>query len=169
MWNNKMKKSLKITRLVITILTLNLIVKEANSQTYKPNPETKKFEGSWHYKAGNIELILELKNYDKFYIKSISAYADVIQGNITYIRNGKTIYENENVIKNGRTGSTMPFELWGIYKEPNGKRGRLILSFENPNDLTILTLEIIPDKDLPRFKVSPLKIPEEIILKKVIK
>lgn len=168
MSNNKMKQLLILIKLLIIITTSNVIGQEVNSQNYKHTPETKKFEGIWEFREGDMAITIILKNYEKFYIKNISSYADVIQGTVTYQKAGKIIYNDKDVIKNGRTGSVMPFELWGTYKEPEGKGGRLILTFKNPKDLTTLNLKIVPRNDLSRFKIPPLKIPEEIILKKKI-
>ncbi len=155
-------------KLIAISLTFLLYISNSYSQNnFKPNPETKKFEGTWEFKDSNISISFVLKNYEKLYLKSIPAYMDVIQGNITYIKDGKIIFDNEKVITNEMTGEVMPFELWGTYKEPKGKRGRLILTFKNPTDLKTLNLMIVPDSELKAFKVPNLKIPEELILKKV--
>lgn len=164
-----MKKILILTSLLIITATCCVIGQEINAQNYKHTPETKKFEGTWEFKDTNSSISFVLKNYEKLYLKSIPAYMDVIQGNITYIKHGKIIFNNEKVITNGMTGEVMPFELWGTYREPEGNRGRLILTFKDPTDLNTLNLKIVPGNELKAFKMPNLKTPEELVLKKVKK
>lgn len=161
-----MKKILVIINFIVLVLTLDLYAQEISSENYKSTPETKKFEGTWGFNSGSIKLILKLENHEKFYIKSTQTYADVIQGSVLYIKNGKVIYQNENAIIHGRTGSSMPFELWAIFQDPNGTGGRLILTFLNHNDINSLNLKLVQRNHLDPSKHPPLKIPQEIILKR---
>lgn len=169
MSNNKINKILSLTMLLIIIVSCSVFAQEINNQNYKHNPETKKFEGIWAYKTTDLSITFVLKNYEKLLLEDSSTYADVVKGNVTYIKNGETIFNNENVLESGRSGAIMPFELWGRYKEPEGSGGRILFIFADKNDLKTLNVMIVPDPNILKiFKdMPPIKIPLKLILKKI--
>ncbi|RZL46028.1 MAG: hypothetical protein EOP00_16265 [Pedobacter sp.] len=162
-----MKKILITIKLISFFFALTVNAQEAAIK-YKPTPETKKFEGTWIYSYGNEKLLIKLKNQENFFLKDVNAFADVVQGSVLYIKNNKTIYQNENAIISGRTGAIMPYELWAIFKDPGGRSGKLILTFKDIKDTNTLTLKIIPRNHLDSSKYPPLKIPDSISLKRVV-
>lgn len=164
-----MKKILSLTSLLLIAITYVAFAQEINSKNYKHTPETKKFEGIWEYKTNDLSITFVLKNYEKFHLENTYFYADVIKGKITYIKNGKTIYQDEDVLRNGRTGAVMPFELWGRYKEPEGSGGRIFFTFSDQKDLKTLNLMIVPDANVIKFNkdLPPIKIPINLVLKKI--
>ena len=162
-----MKKIVITAKIILLFFVIESNAQEKTTVEYMPTPQTKKFEGSWVSEIGSAKLSIKLINYEKFLIKDVNAYADVIEGSISYKKNGKIIYQKEKAIISGRTGPSMPYELWGIFKDPKGRGGKIILTFNDTKDTNTLNLRLIPRNHLDSSKYPKIIIPEIIILKRV--
>ena len=164
-----MKKILILTKLLIVITSLIARSQQTNPE-YTPTPETKKFEGTWEYKTSTEHITITLKNYEKQYLNfgnHNSYYADIVNGTLTYLQDANVVYKNQKVITNGRSGKPIAFELWGTYTDPGGRRGRLILTFEDKKDLSTLHMRIIVGLQFKGFETPEIKIPVEMTLTRV--
>ena len=155
-------------RKLITI-SLSFLLYLSNSyaqSSYKPNPETKKFAGYWQSISDTDTLILKLVNNEKVYF-SENLYTDVITGYLTFIKNGKMVYQEEQLISKGVNNNAEAFNIFGSYHEPGGANARLFLSFADHKDLNKLTMNLIPQGHLTPNKYPKPKIPLEWKLNRI--
>ncbi len=151
---------------IITFTLLFVLLDKVFAQNYKHNPETKKFAGYWQSTSDTDTLILKLVNNEKVYF-SEGLYTDVITGYITFIKKGKTVYQEEQLISMGVNNLTEAFNIFGSYHEPKGANARLFLSFADHKDLNKLTMKLVPRGHLTPNKYPKPKIPLEWKLNRV--
>lgn len=154
----------------MAIILGNANAQEPKPGDYVPNPRNKKFEGTWTITGGNTHLQITFINKEKILIKGIDVFTDLLEGYITYIKNGDTIIKNSNIIKGGVCNPRININAFGaVFTDPKGRNGKVFANFENKEDLNTLTLNIIPYPNTKYFlnDKRPLRLPEKLILQRV--
>ena len=158
-------KKLTLSIASVIILTINAVLGQDIKQgDYVQNPNNVKFEGTWVAKKGGMQISVVLKNNKKVFVKFAKLYADEIQGEVTYSKNGKKVLNKKSVIINGMSSSAAPYKLNAYLNVENQGKGRSIyISFPNPNDLNTI---LITNPRRSSIEGADSRLPKEILLKR---